>query len=183
MANRSANAFRVLRLLGGVLLATLAVLALGGARPLVAAAGQGQPPASIEGAWIVSFPDFPEPGREAVVVGAGGIIVASGAPVTTFPPGEGPPGVTRLFSSQGFGAWASLGSREYSFRFVTINYTDAGEFAGTTTIEGTVLLDASGDAFSGSFTGVETDVAGNVGELFGPFGITGTRIRAPGRGG
>ena len=111
-----------------------------------------QAPASLEGTWIVSTsPDNPG-AREVVVFAPGGIVLATNQPVRVFAPGEGPPGVTRQFSSQGFGVWASLGDGVYAFKFVVIGYTEAGDFYDTATITGRLTLGAGGKDFSGTFS-------------------------------
>ena len=141
-------------------------------RTTVAAAGQ---PASIEGSWTLDFPDDPSAGQQLAAFFPGGIVVATNAPTFTDESAAG----GRVHSTDGLGAWMSLGGGRYSFRVVFL-YFDAEEQPwGSVTVEGVVTLDATGDHFTGTFRVHATSVHGMILDTDHDEPIVGARIRPP----
>ncbi len=164
------------RALCAVLLAAVVALAQsvasGGANPVHASAGE--PPASIEGAWILSLPAAGPTAKQLVTFFPGGVVIATNSP--SIPPApDGPP--VRLYSTDAHGAWVDLGDRRYAATLVYLLFTEEGANAFSFTAEASYTLDASSNAFSGEYRATVADAAGTVVAQMGPFPIEGTRIR------
>jgi hypothetical protein len=165
-------------LLGGI---GLVVFSLGMGSTLVRAAPRAvaqQAPAGIEGLWLIHADPTNPAAQELAVLAPGGLMFASSAPVSSVEPGQGPPGVTQFFSSQGFGVWASQGSGGYTYKFLTINYDQTGSYLNTTTIAGTLTMDASGNSLNGTYTVSLITPDGTTTELVPVTPLTGTRVTA-----
>ena len=140
-------------------LVLLAVLALGlsggtalGTAPRVTA----QPAVSVEGTWLVRADPEDPAAQDLVVFAPGGILIVTNTPVSAVEPDEAPPGfptgLSRVFQSQGYGVWASLGGRAYSFKFHVVLYDPEGHYLGLVTISGRFMLDVSGTTLGGDYS-------------------------------
>ena len=146
------------------------------------AAARGGAP-SLVGAWLIrGNPDNPAQ-REVGLFTADGLAVRSSAPSTLAPPPDAappgflPPGTTRLYSSQDFGVWDSLGGREYAMTLVSLLYDEQGTNLGALFIlESRVTLDASGTAFTGTASGRLSLPDGTTLEAFSAVPVTATRL-------
>ena len=156
------------------LVAVVLAVALGAIAPRITAAAAGQP-ASIEGSWTLDFPSDEAAGQQLAAFFPGGIVVATNAP--TFADESAAGG--RVHSTDGLGAWRSLGNGRYAFRVVFL-YFDAEEQPwGTVTVDGVVTLDATGDHFSGTFRVHATSVHGMILDTEEDEPIVGARILPP----
>ena len=161
----------------------LALMVLAGAPSVRAepAAAGGAP--SLVGAWLIrGNPDNPAQ-REVGVFTADGLAFRSSAPSSLAPPPDAappgflPPGTTRLFSSQDFGVWESLGGREYAIRFVSLLYDEQGNNLGALSGLGLgVRLEATGNAFTGTASGRLSLLDGTMLGAFGSVPLTATRL-------
>ena len=151
--------------------AALAV-ALGTASPLAAVTRASQE-ASIEGSWSLGFPNEDPSRRQLAAFLPGGVVVVTNAPTFSEESAEG----GRVHSTEGLGAWASLGDGTYALRVVFL-YFDAEEAPwGALTLEGVLTLDPSGDRVEGAFDVAVVSAEGTP--LFAAEGdpVTGVRIR------
>lgn len=163
------------------LVALLALLVTGGSTMRTAGSVSAQPAASIEGAWLLQTDPEDPAVHDVVVFAPGGGLLTSSAPVASVNPEEMvpgfPAGLTRLFSSQGYGVWASVGGREYRFKFISIQYDAEGNYLGLNTVSGRFTVDESGSRLSGAVSVSVTARDGTVTEFPGaPFPFSGTRI-------
>ncbi|HTE86116.1 MAG TPA: hypothetical protein VK821_15430 [Dehalococcoidia bacterium] len=132
-------------------------------------------PAAIVGLWLVSpYPDRPSD-REVAIFDTDGFMFASNSPSMPATPGEAPPGVTQLFSSQGYGLWQSQPDGTVAFRFLSIAYDQNGGYQGYASIRGNLTLDPSVATFSGTYTVTITSPDGTSMEVQGPTALTGMR--------
>lgn len=170
----------------GIVLAFSLAVALLASMPQTAraepvAAGGGA--TSLVGAWIIhGNPDNPAQ-REVGVFTADGLAFRTSTPSSLPPPPEEappgflPPGTTRLFGSQDYGVWESLGGREYAIRWVSILYDEQGGNLGALfTLDCHVTLDATGNAFTGTGTGRLSLPDGATIDVFGSVPFTATRL-------
>lgn len=141
---------------------------------LVVAQAAGSP-SSMTGLWIVNpYPDNPT-ARELALLTSDGFMFSSNSPTMPAAQGEAPPGVSRLFNSQGFGVWQAQPNGTVAFNFLEITYDPDGDYLGTTSIHGTLSLGPSANSFSGSYTVTVTLPDGTSMDGEGPTPVTGTR--------
>jgi hypothetical protein len=153
------------------LLIVLAVLAA----MLPGAPARAQEADPIVGSWTLAFPAGEPGSRQLVAFQAGGVVAATNAP--TFGEPSAPGG--RVHSTDGLGAWESLGGGRYAFTVIFL-YFDAEEVDwGSLTVDGLVALDPAGDHFAGSFRVTVTDAAGMLVHAADEEPVVGARIRPP----
>ena len=115
-----------------------------------------QPAASVEGTWLVRADPEDPAAQDLVVFAPGGILIVTNTPVSAVEPDEAPPGfpagLSRVFQSQGYGVWASLGGRAYAFKFHVVLYDPEGHYLGLVTISGRFMLDVSGTTLGGDYS-------------------------------
>ena len=142
-----------------------------GAQPMPRA--QGVAP-TIEGSWSIGFPNEEPTSRQLASFLPGGVVLSTNAP--TFEEEElgG-----RVYSTEGHGAWAPLGSGRYAFTIVFLYFNGDEENVVSVTIEGVVTLDASGDSFRGTYSFAATSADGTPVFSVEAEPLTGTRIRPP----
>jgi hypothetical protein len=169
-------------------LTPLIVMLAAGALALSAAglraAPRSQSPApqqgSIVGSWVVRVMSDRPTETQVVSLTGDGIVIASNTPTEVVQPGEGPPGVSRTYSTTGLGAWKQSGDHQFLVTFVEVDFGDTGNLVDTVKIIASLTLNPAGDGFDGQFRVDVTDPSGNV--VFaspGPIGqVTGTRITA-----
>jgi hypothetical protein len=154
------------------LLAAAFAVALGAVPPRAAVAWVGQA-ASIEGSWSLGFPNEDPARRQLAAFLPGGVVVVTNAPTFSEESASG----GRVHSTEGLGAWASLGDGGYALRVVFL-YFDAEEAPwGVLTLEGVLTLDPSGDRLEGTFDVAVVNAEGT--SLFVVEGepVSGARIR------
>jgi hypothetical protein len=159
-----------------LVLAALLLVALGAAAPRTAAAQESNTPA-IVGSWSVGFPNEELNSRHLASFLPGGVVLMTNAPVFAEPTVAG----DQIYSTAGHGAWERRADGSYAFTVLFLYFDAEEENWGTLTVDGVVTLDATGEAFAGTFRAVVTDAAG--GPLFTgeEEPLTGARIR-PGAG-
>lgn len=150
-----------------VVTVTLAAPATGSAL-----AQPAEPPA-ITGSWTLGFPNDDPTSRHLASFLPGGVVLMTNAPVFA----EAAVAGDQIYSTAGHGAWIRLDDGRYAFTVVFLYFDAAEENWGTLTVHGLVMLDSSGDSFTGTFTATATDAAG--GPLFAGEDepLTGARIR------
>ena len=161
-------------------LALVVLTGMPGVRAEPAAAG-GAP--SLVGAWLIRGNPDNSAQREVGAFTADGLAFRSSAPSSLAPPPEAappgflPPGTTRLYSSQDFGVWESLGDRDYAIRFVNPLYDEQGTNLGALFIlDMRVTLAANGDTFAGTASGRLSLPDGTTLDAFGDVPVTATRL-------
>jgi hypothetical protein len=131
---------------------------------------------SLAGVWLVNpFPDNPS-AQEVVVLTTDGFMFASSSPSMPAMPGEAPPGVTQLTSSQGFGIWQAQPTGSATFNFIQISYDQDGNYQGRTSIHGTLSLGPSGNSITGSYVVTLTFPDGTSMDVQSATPVTGTRV-------
>lgn len=144
------------------------------ADPAVQAPGSGGGPVGL---WTVAHPTPDNPtARDLTVLTPDGFMFASNAPSMSVAPGQGPPGTTHVFDSQGFGLWQQRGDGRVDFKFLEMAYDPDGTSVGSVSIHGTVALDPSGNTFSGTYVVTVTFPDGTSMDVVGPSPVTGTRV-------
>ena len=159
---------RPLRLL--VLLGVVLALAFGATESRALAA---QPEPSIEGTWMLSFPNDDPTLRHLAAFLPGGVVMATNAPTFSEESAHG----GRVHSTEGLGVWVRLDDGRYAFTVVYLYYDVEEQPWGTLTVDGVVTLDASGNRFRGTFN---VDVVDAIGALLFSSQdepIAGTRVR------
>jgi hypothetical protein len=156
--------------------AALGRLAAGGlGATLLAIAGRVPPPAAAQTATPNAVTGSPLVGSWAVAVtvqgqpplvlpnlatfAADGTVVVAAPPRLPELPGTG--GTTDLFSG-GHGAWIASGERGARVRFAFLVSDQNGQFASTNTVRGILEVDATGNAYLGSF---DLDIADPTGHV------------------
>jgi hypothetical protein len=112
------------------------------------------------GTWQVTFIIDDRPvGLALTSFTSDGIIIGANLPATTR--GAWRPDEVVLQSSS-HGAWVASGERTADITFVILLSDIEGNALGTRTIRGTLELDPSGNAWSGTYTATVADTAGEV---------------------
>jgi len=143
------------------MLILLAFLTIDPAAPGMTAAQVATPAtgSGFVGSWRVT----PTIGGEAAVAltsfSADGLILTSNRPVQPATPGL-PAGT--LVQSLGQGSWQATGERTADITFVILQSDLTGIFLGTRTILGSLELEPSGDAWTGTFEVTIADPSGTV---------------------
>jgi hypothetical protein len=161
-----------------LVLASLVTQALAGPRAVASGeiAQAFGSPAAISGLWIV-YPDPDHPSaREVTLFTTDGFMLTSQSPSSMPAPGEAPPGVTQLFSSQGLGLWQQQADGTVRFNFLEITYDPNGDYFGTTSIHGSLFVSTDLESFSGTYTVTITQLDGTSMDVQGPTPVTGTRV-------
>ena len=129
--------------------------------------------AAIVGSWSVGFPNEELNSRHLASFLPGGVVLMTNAPVFPEPTVAG----DQIYSTAGHGAWERRADGGYAFTVLFLYFDAQEENWGTLSVDGVVTLDASGDAFTGTFRAAATDAAG--GPLFTgeEEPLTGARIR------
>ena len=150
----------------------LAIVAMVAARlPAATARQETAPPAGhpLVGSWkvTVSFD-----GQPPLVLPNLATYTSDGTAVIAAPPQlpETPGSTTpRDFFSPGHGTWVATGERTADLQFIFLVTDRGGNLASTNTVRATLELDATGDAYTGTFVLEIVDPAGR-----GPAPLTGT---------
>ncbi len=112
---------------------------------------------SFVGAWRVTFDTPMGPSQSLLTVMADGTVLFSGRPVS---PAAGPNPTT--FSSAAHGAWEATGPDTAATTWVGLVTDGEGNFLAVVTDSVVATLDASGDAWSGTYSASVADPNGNV---------------------
>jgi hypothetical protein len=139
----------------------------------------GQAPgvqSGVAGLWLVSHPEPDNPNaQDLILLDSDGTLLASETPIQGAPPPGAPSGVTQLFSSQGFGLWQATDPRTIAFKFVEVVYDQDGNYAGLTTIHGSMTVNGA-DSLSGTYTVTVTPAGGTSMDVITDAPLTATRI-------
>ena len=119
-------------------------------------AAQPTASATIEGSWSLDFPNETATSRQLVAFLPGGVVIATNAPSFSEATAAG----GRVHSTEGLGAWVSLGEGRYAFIVVFLYFDPDEEPWGTLTVEGVLTLDPAGDHLHGTFRVALTSAAG-----------------------
>jgi hypothetical protein len=169
-----------LMLLGSIIVLTLAWSGALTVAPAQAAHLAQTPGASgpIIGLWTVHpYPDQPA-AQELTAFTSDGLMLVTNAPSMPAMPGEAPGGATQLFASQGYGVWTPQGDRGAAFKFLAVTYDPDGNYVNTVSIHGTLTVDPSGDALSGTYAVTIMLPDGTSMDVQGLTPVTGTRVTA-----
>jgi hypothetical protein len=173
----SDHSLPILRLFAGLVVLILAAAWPAG-RSSAAGAAVSQAtgsPGAIVGLWLVApYPDRPSD-LEVAIFDADGFMFTSETPSMPATQGEGPAGVSQVFSSQGHGLWQAQADGTVGFKFILVTYDQNGGFQGYVSIRGNVTLDPSVSSFSGTYTVSFTSPDGSSTEVQGPTSLTGMR--------
>lgn len=137
---------------------------------------------SITGTWLVTvnITGVSVPETQAVSFTSDGLVIATNTPTQPVQPGQGPPNVSRTYSTNDLGVWSQTGDGQFLFTMVSVNYDDTGATIDVDKVIATFSMNAAGDSLNGQFRLEVSDPMGNL--LFaspGPIGqFTGTRIAA-----
>jgi hypothetical protein len=149
-----------------VLLLVVAVVLLGAlaiGRPILGTAAQDAPSGAVHplvGTWLLTFPDEPGAGPSLNSYTADGIAFQ-----------------TDPLRGDAQGAWEATGERTAVMNLLWVFY-DGDVFQGTGRVRATFEVDATGDAFVGTFTDEFVAADGISQGENGPFPVEGARVRA-----
>lgn len=108
------------------------------------------------GAWRVTFDTPTGPSQSLLTVMADGVVLFSGRPVS--PAADGFP---VIFSSAAHGAWQLAGPNAAAFTWVGLVTDGEGTLLAVVTDSVEATLDATGNAWSGSYSATVNDPDGN----------------------
>ena len=135
------------------------VMSIAGARAHQASTSEPEVNGFV-GTWWVSFVIDDRPaGHALTTITADGIILTSNTTATLVEWGQ-PSSV--VLQSLGHGAWVATGERTIDMTFVFLLSDIAGTDRGTRTIRGTLELDPSGNAWSGTYTATVAGASGDI---------------------
>jgi hypothetical protein len=122
--------------------------------------------------WIatVNAPGFP-PFKALMTFTEDGGLMVSQAAIVPWPTPNG----CAIFTA-GHGEWNRIRDGRFSITFVALIHDKGAEFLGTTRVSGTIEVDETMDAFSGTTSATDLDPDGNVIFSFEAF-IEAERIR------
>lgn len=156
------------------MLATLLTAMLGHAPQSMAQDDASDPEEQgFVGSWHVGFVIDGQPRASNLIsFTSDGLILHSNQATTQT--GSGVPADV-VFQSGGHGVWTSSGERTADITFMLLQSDADGNDLGTRTIRGTLELDESGDAWSGTYTATVADAEGEVLQVSEGM-VEGTRI-------
>lgn len=112
----------------------------------------------LTGSWIVTTtaPGMP-PFKSLYTFTDDGGLVSSTSFIVPFPPPIG-----RAVFSTSHGEWNRIRNGEFSIAFVALIHDEDAEFLGTSKVRGTIEVDETIDAFSGTTSAIDLDSDGKV---------------------
>lgn len=133
----------------------------------------------LVGSWLVSITlEDQEPGAAlpsnltslVTYFADGNVLVANAGQLTPLPPGSG------LFFSEGHGQWVATSASGAEASFVSLVLDQTGGLSSTNSAHTTLEVDASGNAYAGSFT-IESTSSTGTSTGSQEVSVEGTRIQ------